>query len=73
MAVAMMARLFLVGRVDRLAGVASGRRRWLIVRDCLSFVVFILSFSVRSVEWRGARLNMARDGQTIRSQGVENL
>jgi ceramide glucosyltransferase len=73
LAAALAARLVLIGRVDRLAGAQTGQRRWLLVRDCLSFVVFILSFSVRSVDWRGARLNMARDGRTIRSQGVENL
>jgi ceramide glucosyltransferase len=73
LAVALAARMALITRVDRLAGASSGQRRWLLVRDCLSLVVFILSFSVRSVDWRGARLNMARDGRTIRSQGVENL
>jgi ceramide glucosyltransferase len=73
LAAALAARLILIRRVDRLAGAQTGRRHWLPVRDCLSFVVFILSFSVRSVDWRGARLNMARDGRTIRSQGVENL
>lgn len=73
LAVAIAARLFLVARVDRLAGASSGRKRWLVLRDCLSFAVFILSFSVRSVDWRGVRLNMDRNGRTIRSQGVENL
>ncbi|WP_404710900.1 bacteriohopanetetrol glucosamine biosynthesis glycosyltransferase HpnI [Sphingomonas sp. MMS24-J13] len=70
---AIAARLFLMARVDRLAGSRSGQKRWLVLRDCLSFAVFILSFSVRSVDWRGVRLNMDRDGRTIRTQGVENL
>jgi ceramide glucosyltransferase len=73
LAAAIAARLMLVARVDRLAGPRSGQKRWLVLRDCLSFGVFILSFSVRSVDWRGVRLNMDRDGRTIRSQGVENL
>lgn len=73
LAAAIAARVFLVARVDRLAGVSGGWKAWLVLRDCLSFAVFILSFSVRSVDWRGVRLNMDRDGRTIRSQGVENL
>jgi ceramide glucosyltransferase len=73
LAAAIAARMFLVGRVDRLTGAPSGQKAWLVLRDCLSFGVFILSFSVRSVDWRGVRLNMDRDGRTIRPQGVENL
>jgi ceramide glucosyltransferase len=73
LAAAIAARLVLIARVDRLAGAPSGQKRWLVLRDCLSFGVFILSFSVRSVDWRGVRLNMDRDGRTIRTQGVENL
>ncbi len=73
LAAAIAARLALIARVDRLAGASSGRKGWLVLRDCLSFAVFILSFSVRSVDWRGSRLNMERDGRTIRAQGVESL
>ena len=70
---ALAARLLLVSEVDRLAGTKSGARRWLVVRDGLSFIVFMTSFFVRSVDWRGARLNMEADRRTIRSQGVETL
>lgn len=43
---------------------ASYRRRlWLIpLRDLLSFVVFIGAFTGSRVEWRGARLKVARNG-----------
>jgi ceramide glucosyltransferase len=73
LAVALAARLFMVEKVDRLTGASSGRRRWLPLRDCLSFGVFIASFFVRSVDWRGARLKMDRDGRRIQAQGVESL
>lgn len=73
LAAAIAARLLLMRRVDRLARAPGGPRRWLVPRDCLSFVVFILSFFVRSVDWRGARLKMGSDGRTIRPQGVETL
>ena len=36
---------------------------WLLpLRDLLSFLVFVLAFTGQRIEWRGARLKVARDG-----------
>lgn len=73
LALALGVRLLLKRRIDRLCGAPTMPDRWLPVRDCLSFVVFVASFFVRSVDWRGARLRMDADGRTIVAQGVESL
>ncbi len=73
LAAALAARQMLKVRIDRLCG-ASTLPGWALpLRDILSFVVFIASFFVRSVDWRGARLKMDRDGRRIRAQGVTSL
>jgi ceramide glucosyltransferase len=33
------------------------------VRDLVSFLIFVLAFLVRSVDWRGASLNLEREGR----------
>lgn len=52
----------------RFAVVAAGKGRggayWMIpLRDSITFGVFLASFLVQSVDWRGARLGIARDGR----------
>jgi len=53
------ARLDFAGRNarQRLAGLAL-----IPLRDLLSFGLFVASFAVRSVDWRGTSLNLGRDG-----------
>ena len=53
------ARACLKWNVDRAVGEPSGPWRLLIVRDLLSFAVFVGSFFARSVYWRGARFAVA--------------
>ncbi|GEO01581.1 glycosyl transferase [Novosphingobium sediminis] len=51
--------------VDRHAG-ASTAPWWLLpLRDALSLSVFVASYFVRVVDWRGTRLRMEDDGQTV--------
>jgi ceramide glucosyltransferase len=70
---ALAARLLLKRAIDRRCG-ASTLPGWMLpLRDGLSFAVFVASFFVRSVDWRGARLTMGRDRRTIRAQGVTGL
>ncbi|UAK23502.1 bacteriohopanetetrol glucosamine biosynthesis glycosyltransferase HpnI [Sphingomonas nostoxanthinifaciens] len=57
------ARLALVTRVDRLVGTSSAPRRLILLRDCLSFALFVASFFARSVEWRGLRLRIGNEGR----------
>ena len=55
-------RLVLPLRVDHTLGVRSGRW-WLVpVRDLLSFAVFVASFFVGVVSWRGRRYRVRADG-----------
>jgi ceramide glucosyltransferase len=45
---------------------------WLVpVRDLLSFVIWCLSWVGKTVEWRGRRYEVARDGTMIRVGGVD--
>lgn len=59
----LVARWALARAVDRLAGARSASPWIMPLRDCLSLVVFLLSFLVGSVEWRGSRLAMRRNGR----------
>ncbi|HEY1329339.1 MAG TPA: bacteriohopanetetrol glucosamine biosynthesis glycosyltransferase HpnI [Casimicrobiaceae bacterium] len=61
-ALALVARIVLALRVDHTLGVP-GTRAWLApARDVLSFVVFVASFFVRSITWRGRRYRVRADG-----------
>ncbi|PZU06230.1 bacteriohopanetetrol glucosamine biosynthesis glycosyltransferase HpnI [Sphingomonas sp.] len=63
---ALAARLLFKIRFDAIAGAASAPSWMLPVRDILSFVVFVASFLVRSVDWRGERLKMEQHGRIVR-------
>ena len=65
-AVALLARLHLARAVDRLCGARTAPLALLPARAILSFVVFVTSFAVRSVDWRGIRLRMADNGRVAR-------
>jgi len=58
-------RFMLVRRVDRTAGMASAPLWFLPMIDCLKFAVFVASFFVTKVDWRGARYTMAANGGII--------
>jgi ceramide glucosyltransferase len=62
LAFALICRLWLMREVDRIAG-ADGRGWWLSpLRDILSFAIFIGSFFVRAVDWRGAQFRVDAKG-----------
>lgn len=55
-------RLILARRIDRVAG-ATTVPLWLLpMIDCFRFAIFVASFFVTTVDWRGARYTMAGDG-----------
>ena len=58
-AVALASRAWLKGRFDRSLGHASGPWSLLILRDLLTFAVFLGSFFARAVYWRGARFGVS--------------
>ncbi len=47
---------------DRAAGARTAPLIWLPLRDCVSFGLFVGSFFVRRVDWRGARLTLLHSG-----------
>jgi ceramide glucosyltransferase len=62
LAFALICRLWLMREVDRIAGV-DGRGRWLTpLRDVLSFTIFLGSFFVRAVDWRGTQFRVDAQG-----------
>jgi ceramide glucosyltransferase len=66
---ALACRVVLMIQVDHTLGLPSGRR-WLgPVRDVLSFAVFVASFFVGVVSWRGQRYIVRRDGTIVEVKG----
>ena len=62
LAAAFLTRVWLMSVTDRVIGRKFGPW-WLIpLRDMLSFCVFAGSFFVRSVEWRGVKFQVTKDG-----------
>lgn len=61
--VALVTRLAAAAMVDSVAG-ASTASKWLLpARDFVSLAIFVASYIVRSVDWRGKRLTMEADGR----------
>jgi ceramide glucosyltransferase len=60
---ALVARLCLKWRVDMVAGASSAPLWMLPPRDILSFMAFLAGLFARSIDWRGAKLRMVRDGR----------
>ena len=63
--VARAARAAVAFAVDTATRTRPGPWWWLPARDLLTFGLFIAGFLVQSVDWRGARLRVARDGSII--------
>ena len=61
----LLARVAVAAVVDRATRARSGPWWWLPARDILTFGLFIAGFLVQSVDWRGSRLRVARDGSII--------
>jgi len=64
---ALAARALVIAVVDRVTVSRAAPWWWLPARDILTFGLFIAGFLVQSVDWRGSRLKVARDGSI--SQG----
>ena len=60
--VVLICRVWLMRRVDRICGEATGSVWLMPVRDVLSFAVFLASFFVRAVNWRGAQFRVDAQG-----------
>lgn len=66
-------RIATVRLVDRHARENTAPLWTLPLRDCLSFAIFIASLFARSVDWRGAQLNMVGDGRVVaRSETISS-
>ena len=59
---ALLGRIAVAATVDRATANRAAPWRWLPARDFLTFGLFIAGFLVQSVDWRGSRLKVARDG-----------
>ncbi|WP_044561874.1 bacteriohopanetetrol glucosamine biosynthesis glycosyltransferase HpnI [Azospirillum sp. B4] len=61
---AILARVVLQVTID--ARITRSRPRWPgLIRDVLSFVVFVASFGIRRVSWRGQRFSVKSDGTMV--------
>ena len=60
--VSLVTRVILARTIDRVARTSSAPLWLLPVIDCLKFAVFVVSFFVTTVDWRGARYTVSRDG-----------
>lgn len=60
---AILIRLVVARRMARISGAIPAPLLWLPVRDLLSFVVYMASFAVRRVDWRGTVLKMTGEGR----------
>lgn len=57
------ARLWLARQVDRTVGATSGPWQGLLLRDILSFGVFVCSLFARRVDWRGSSFRISSNGR----------
>ena len=62
---ALVARTAVAAAVDGATKTRAGPWWWLPARDLVTFGLFIAGFLVQSVDWRGSRLRVARDGSII--------
>ncbi|MBU3079454.1 bacteriohopanetetrol glucosamine biosynthesis glycosyltransferase HpnI [Sphingomonas quercus] len=65
---ALAVRVAVAGVADREAGARTAPLWLLPLRDCFTFAIFIGSLFARSVDWRGAKLKMSRNGRVTAGQ-----
>lgn len=70
LASAIGARLVAAHSIDRMTGSRTAPLWLLPLRDLLSFGIFVASYFVRSVDWRGEQLRMAPQGRISVAGGV---
>ncbi|MBX9664750.1 bacteriohopanetetrol glucosamine biosynthesis glycosyltransferase HpnI [Novosphingobium sp.] len=57
-------------RIDRVSGTVSGPLWLLPLRDCLSLFVYVLTFFVGKVDWRGSRFKVTADGRLLQERQI---
>lgn len=65
LAAAWVSRILLMRRIDRVVGGRTGPTWLLPVRDVLSFLVFLATFFVNDIDWRGSRYKVSCDEQLL--------
>lgn len=60
---ALLSRLIVKTRMDRATGVVSGAATLLPLRDLLSCAIFVATFFIDKVDWRGSQFRVTRDGK----------
>ena len=60
---AFLSRLIVKARMDRATGFASGPATLLPLRDLLSCAIFVATFFIDKVDWRGSQFRVTRDGK----------
>jgi len=68
-ALSLLSRVLIKKAVDQVVGTKTAPLWILPLRDILSFGVFLSSYFVRSVDWRGERLDVTNDGRISASGG----
>ncbi|WP_066650063.1 MULTISPECIES: bacteriohopanetetrol glucosamine biosynthesis glycosyltransferase HpnI [Sphingomonas] len=63
LALAFVSRLVVKLRMDRATGFASGPAILLPLRDLLSCAIFVATFFIDKVDWRGSQFRVTRDGK----------
>ena len=62
-AIALVVRLLVATRIDRIAGRRTAPLWLLPLADCLEFAAFLASLTARTIDWRGRRLTMDGKGR----------
>lgn len=57
-------------RIDRISAIGSGPLWLLPLRDCLSLFVYMLTFLVGEVDWRGSRFKVTADGRLLQERQI---
>ncbi|WP_277968739.1 bacteriohopanetetrol glucosamine biosynthesis glycosyltransferase HpnI [Sphingomonas echinoides] len=71
-ALAAIVRLVVVRSVDATVGRRIASLGLALAHDGMSFAIYIASFFVRSVDWRGATLTMKTEGRIVAAHKIEN-
>lgn len=58
-------------RMDAIAGWSSGPKILLPMRDLFSFAIFLMTFFVNRVNWRGSRFTLAAKGRISAAQDID--